>query len=177
MIWIITDTHFGHDNIIEYCGRPKDYNERIVKAWRDKVSSQDTIIHMGDIRFGKGSDGWDSKIHGLPGNKILLRGNHDKNTSHKYHTQGWMLVVEGLLMGSEFGGVWITHRPARPEDWWNVNLHGHIHNAEERPYEGYNKIYIRFALEIHGYTPQPLDSFLQKEMKKHKKSRDEEWRR
>ena len=25
--YIITDTHFGHEKMIEYCQRPKDFNE------------------------------------------------------------------------------------------------------------------------------------------------------
>mgnify|MGYP001559594400 CR=1 FL=1 len=25
MIWITTDTHFGHRNMEQYCGRPKDF--------------------------------------------------------------------------------------------------------------------------------------------------------
>lgn len=29
-IWLITDTHFGHDMLIQY-GRPTDFTERIFK--------------------------------------------------------------------------------------------------------------------------------------------------
>ena len=30
-IWVISDTHFEHDNIKKLCYRPDDYNEQITK--------------------------------------------------------------------------------------------------------------------------------------------------
>ena len=55
-----SDTHFGHENIIKYCGRPfKDVekmNERLIKNWNEVVKDTDTIFHLGDFSFrGYGS--------------------------------------------------------------------------------------------------------------------------
>ena len=49
--YVISDTHFLHDNTIKYCNRPEDYNERIIENWRKVVSDEDTVIHLGDVRF------------------------------------------------------------------------------------------------------------------------------
>lgn len=50
-IWITTDTHFGHDMLIQY-GRPTDFSERIFKGL-EQVSPGDMLIHLGDFCIGK----------------------------------------------------------------------------------------------------------------------------
>ena len=44
-IWIISDTHFEHDNIKKLCYRPADYNEQIIADWREKVKPTDVVLH------------------------------------------------------------------------------------------------------------------------------------
>lgn len=163
MIWIITDTHFGHNNIITLCGRPRNYEDLIIKSWKDNVDLSDTIIHIGDIRFGRNSEHWDYKIQELPGIKILVKGNHDRNSNRRYTEElGWALVVEALQIQTEFGQLLITHRPATAGDW-DINLHGHCHNGEETIDDGRKR--ILFALEYDGYKVQLLNQFLQKKIK------------
>jgi calcineurin-like phosphoesterase family protein len=50
-IWLITDTHFYHDRIIELAHRPKNYHELIINNWKWLVNEDDTVIHLGDIYF------------------------------------------------------------------------------------------------------------------------------
>lgn len=67
--WIISDTHFSHAKIIEYCNRPfrnvEQMNETIIARWKGAVKPEDVVYHLG--------------ISQLPGKKILIRGNHDKS--------------------------------------------------------------------------------------------------
>lgn len=47
------DHHFGHENIIKYCGRPFSCSEEmdsvLVDNWNAVVSSGDTVFHVGDF--------------------------------------------------------------------------------------------------------------------------------
>ena len=59
-IWIISDTHFCHKNIIAYSGRPfktvEEMNDEIIKRWNNKVGKDDFVIHLGDFALGKKDD-------------------------------------------------------------------------------------------------------------------------
>ena len=82
MIYIVSDTHFFHRNIIEYCDRPYDnieiMNEDIVNKWNSIVKEDDIVFHLGDVGFGL-VEQLQPIVHRLNGHKILLRGNHDMN--------------------------------------------------------------------------------------------------
>jgi calcineurin-like phosphoesterase family protein len=46
--WVITDTHLGHGKMEEYCGRPKDFEDRILRNLTC-VQESDVLIHLGDV--------------------------------------------------------------------------------------------------------------------------------
>ena len=49
---IISDTHFLHKNIVQYCNRPTDFNKLIIKNWHKVVKPEDIVIHLGDVACG-----------------------------------------------------------------------------------------------------------------------------
>ena len=51
MIFVIPDTHLGHENIKKYCNRPDNFEALIEKNWNAAVSDSDTVIHLGDVSF------------------------------------------------------------------------------------------------------------------------------
>lgn len=58
-VFVISDTHFGHKNIIDYCNRPfksiEEMDEALIKNWNETVSNDDVVIHLGDFGLGKKS--------------------------------------------------------------------------------------------------------------------------
>lgn len=50
-VWLISDNHFNHQKIIEYCNRPfktvEQMNEEMIKKWNSMVKEDDKIYHLG----------------------------------------------------------------------------------------------------------------------------------
>lgn len=81
MIYLISDLHFGHENIIKYSSRPfssvEEMNETLIKNWNDVVKDNDIVYHLGDFCFLKYND-CKNILRRLNGNINMILGNHDK---------------------------------------------------------------------------------------------------
>jgi calcineurin-like phosphoesterase family protein len=63
-IYIISDTHFGHENILKFTGSDGEplrefldihhMNEHMVECWNKTIKDNDIVYHLGDVYFGKG---------------------------------------------------------------------------------------------------------------------------
>jgi calcineurin-like phosphoesterase family protein len=57
-VFAVSDTHFGHDRDFIYKKRGYDnvidHDNGVIKDWNAKVTNNDTVLHFGDIMFGKG---------------------------------------------------------------------------------------------------------------------------
>lgn len=138
-VYLISDTHFNHQNMETYCQRPADFTDRIIKNWNQTVKPTDTVIHLGDVMIGKKSE-W--IMPSLPGRKILIRGNHDRSQSCTWWMEhGFDFACDQLV----FRHVLLTHEPANAVvksngykpygamEWGLpegcvLNVHGHLHN-------------------------------------------------
>lgn len=156
-VWLITDTHFFHNNIVKLCGRPENHNELILENWINAAGENDVTIHMGDVMFGKEGKLKDI-LDSVPGEKILVRGNHDKRKPEWYMKNGFILCVESLV----YKGVLITHVPAQTlPDGVRLNVHGHFHNNDKRyweyPTHHFNRLY---AIENTEYKPVLFEDYV-----------------
>lgn len=55
-IWFISDTHFGHKNILKYCpvrnfNSIEEHDQYIIDYWKSVVSKKDYVFHLGDFHF------------------------------------------------------------------------------------------------------------------------------
>lgn len=54
-VFFVSDTHFNHRRIIDYCVRPfgsvKEMNQGIIERWNSIVHDDDTVFHLGDVYF------------------------------------------------------------------------------------------------------------------------------
>jgi calcineurin-like phosphoesterase family protein len=92
-LFFTADTHFGHTNIIKYCNRPfetiEEMNYELIKRWNSKVTSGDTVFHLGDFCFGSNNCDFDKYFSQLNGNIVWIKGNHDDlawNNRQKFQT-------------------------------------------------------------------------------------------
>ena len=48
MIYFTADTHFGHENVIRFCGRPyataAEMDEALMENWNSRVKGNDTVL-------------------------------------------------------------------------------------------------------------------------------------
>ena len=85
-IWITSDTHFNHTNILKFLGadgKPfrqfnsvEEMNECMIDRWNSVVKDRDKVYHLGDVYLSQGKEA-NSILHRLKGRKRLILGNHD----------------------------------------------------------------------------------------------------
>ncbi len=146
--FLITDTHFNHAKVIEYCDRPLDFEERILKNCLDMIKEDDTLIHLGDICIGNDKESHAKYIEPIKGTKILVRGNHDKRSDNWYLNHGWDFVCDSFT-GTYFGKkVLFSHTPQIDKGDFDLNIHGHLHNKLYRiQYDG-GEMNMEFARRL-----------------------------
>lgn len=159
--WIISDTHFFHENIGRYCNRPENWQDLIIKNWNDLVSPDETVLHLGD--FALGNKGNFDLLTGILSSRLfLIQGNHDRISKSYCQTRGVTLIKNSLNVEiSDQMKLIFSHRPIVPlEDGW-INLHGHIHNVPLLS-EGSNlgPNHINMSVEVREYRPWRLGDIL-----------------
>lgn len=129
-VFIISDTHFGHENIIRYCDRPfnnvKEMDKAIIDNWNSVVGKDDLVIHLGDVSFYN-KDKTRHIITNLNGRKMLIMGNHDNHSESFYKDCGFHTVSRFPIVWNEF--YLLSHAPlALSETTPYFNFYGHVHN-------------------------------------------------
>lgn len=169
--WIISDTHFYHNKIIGYCGRPKDFTRKTMTHWRKMIAPDDLVYHLGDCYFSKAS-GFHGCMDSLPGIKVLIKGNHDKKNANWYLNHGFAVVQSyaAILVGTNlrkngealsYTKVLLSHKPMmipELEGYKTINIFGHFHDnlLEECEEELVNLLtsqHYLFSLERTKYKP------------------------
>lgn len=166
MIYLISDTHFYHRNILAYENRPfssvAEMNEALIQNWNAVVNEHDLVIHLGDVGLSSESK-LKELIPKLKGHKILIQGNHDTKSKHFYLECGFEEVVHTKLEVIDGLRVYFSHRPeSRPGDGAPYDLHfyGHVHSkgVEDYPTIAHNGACL--CVERWDYSPVPLPTVL-----------------
>jgi calcineurin-like phosphoesterase family protein len=156
-IWLISDTHFDHINILKYENRPFDNHlemtESLIDNWNSVVKPNDLIFHLGDIFFCN-SDRMKYISSKLNGRKILIRGNHDKGMSNgKFRNLGFDVFNYYFMDDFLFSHYPQHEQPLKIAVESGIlrgNVHGHVHSQ----IEGLNQdIYRCVSVELINYTP------------------------
>ena len=154
MIYLTTDTHLGHDNMIKICNRPSNFSSIIIDNWMKTIKEDDTVIHLGDSAF---RDNWLETLKSCPGKKILVKGNHD-NKSIYHYMQYFDFVCSRFVFKIESINILFSHQP----QWYHnydINIHGHQHNLSR---EDMSCLHLPLAIENMGYEFIPIDNLFMK---------------
>ena len=168
MIYITSDTHFCHNNIIEYDERPfnniEEMNDVIINNWNAKVKDSDIVYHLGD--FGLGSTERLKSIYNqLNGSITLVRGNHDYSLT-KLMEIGFDSIVDSITLKYKGYILKMNHYPDFSNDNQEniLNIHGHTH-SEHR----FKDNLINLSCNAWNYEPVRLDDLISIYRKNNKK--------
>jgi len=156
-IYIISDTHFGHENIIRYCNRPfvsaQEMDEVMIARWNSAVRPQDHVYHLGDVAVSQ--QVLNTVMPRLNGHKRLILGNHDNHAPMADYARHFQKILAWRL----FKPIILTHVPIHRESFGKatMNLHGHLHEKPAHPGP-----YINGCVEWTDYRPVHLDDYLKK---------------
>jgi calcineurin-like phosphoesterase family protein len=156
-IYLISDTHFDHVNIIRYCHRAfasvTEMNETMIYNWKSTVKENDIVYFLGDWAYGKGHrpiSYWKRK---LSGNIISIRG-IDIN-GHPHDEYG----LSHKIIKSKKHTFLLIHDPQGIKNWSGWAIHGHVHNNQSDKYpfiNGHRKT-INVSVEMTDYKPVSLN--------------------
>ena len=173
-IFVTSDTHFSHANIIKYCNRPfsnvDEMNQKLINNWNEIVSPDDLVFHLGDFQMLKDYSILSDKMNRLNGDKILIKGNHDYCTNEEYLNSGFKDVVqlwEGILFNTKFV---MCHYQMMTWNWshqGSIHLYGHEHDRQQYipNHELYSKLYIsekkyNVCVDANNYKPVNIKNII-----------------
>lgn len=158
--YVTSDQHFFHANIMKYCSREfssvEQMNEVMFTNWNKTISENDLVFFLGDFVCGHAQKYQIAQYlyDHLNGEKIFLRGNHDKNlekfTNIPFQKQKLEIEYNGLR-------ILLSHRPV-----WNftqdLHIFGHIHNNKENMKLEYNM--FNACVEMNDYLPISIENII-----------------
>ena len=154
-IWLISDTHFNHEKIIEYCSRPfenvKAMNKNIIKNWNSVVKNGDKVYHLGDFGFGSKEQIKDI-VSQLNGDIYLIRGNHCNHPNQWYRDCGFKEVYDKPIVFEEFYILSHEPMPFIAETRLPLcNIFGHVHDSTM--FKTFGPRHACVCVERHDYAP------------------------
>lgn len=145
-----SDQHFGSSSKAKQRGfaTKKEMNKKLIKEWNKVVRPKDLVYVVGD--FGKPK--YAAKLHG---EKILVRGNHDKLTPNYYKRMGFKDVVDETTHED-----WrVVHTPGKRTD--EKTLSGHHHVESVGIWARKDKA-VNVGVDFHGFKPVTLKQIKEK---------------
>jgi calcineurin-like phosphoesterase family protein len=157
-IWLVSDTHFGHEKCCTVFKRPdgsplrpfasaEEMDEEMVRRWNERVRPSDKVYHLGDVVINRKSL---TILERLNGKKRLIRGNHDIFPIEDY--QKYFDEIYGVRVLDD---IILSHIPLHPASItfrFGTNVHGHLHaNDLEDPR------YLNVCVEHTDFAPISLE--------------------
>ncbi|MGN1281234.1 MAG: metallophosphoesterase [Succinivibrio sp.] len=177
MVYLTSDLHIGHLNIIKYCRKEFEFSEKgrmecedlILRNYNCVVSDNDIVLIMGDLFFGPAEciDYAKDFFSKLKGRRILLKGNHDQRTLRFYRDE---LGFEACMGFIAFEDLFFCHYPLDEvkskyeiflkEEFdkgkFSTIYHGHIHDKDPVCEDGICRINVSVDYKPNNYSPLQL---------------------
>lgn len=153
-IFVIADLHlsFGTNKPMDIFGENwKNHDKKIADNWRKKVTEKDLVILPGDFSWAMNLEDTieDFKyLNNLPGNKLLLKGNHD----YWWNT---LTKMRKYLKENKFENIdFIQNNYYEYENIIITGTHGWIINGKEEDMKILRREKLRLEMELEAITKQ-----------------------
>lgn len=181
MDYFTSDLHFCHDREFLYGPRGfssvAEMNEAIIKNFNESVGWEDRLYILGDVMMGFDIEAGCRLLGRLPGEKYIIRGNHDSDKKLSAMADVANVKVLGLAELYEYGKrkFYLSHYPTctgnfsvtekngrklftKPLGRQVVNLSGHTHSREL-----WNPLTLSYnvALDAHGNFPVSIEEIIE----------------
>lgn len=158
-IWVTSDPHYDHTNIIKYCRRPFGnigQMNAVLRNWNDTIRPEDLVYFVGDMSFGKPSRSPRWWLRQLNGRKIYIKGSHDRGIRLSSIIPGVLRVSESEHVSVDGLNFLVVHDPfsAAVNGWKEWVIHGHLHNT--KPFCDFLEKRINVSVEATDYKPVSL---------------------
>lgn len=165
----ISDTHFGHRDIIRFDKRPfmdiEQMDNTLIWLWNDRVSKDDDVWIIGDFACG-GDKPSEYYLKQLKGRKHLIVGNHDKMLVGNSTACGYFKSIEErAIINDKYKGEDVTILLQHYPDFeWvrgkesQYHIYGHIHNwnGKEQTIMRNKEGAYNAGCMLNDYTPTSL---------------------
>lgn len=165
MIFVTSDLHFGHKNIINYENRPfkdiEEMDQKLIENWNKKIKEEDTVYILGDFSWYKAKK-TEEILKQLNGNKVLIKGNHDCNFLKKdFDISLFKGIYDYLVVKENSIHYVLFHYPIvefEGKERGYIHLYGHIHTMfpelEKQLINSYN-----VGVDRNNYEPIEINKF------------------
>jgi calcineurin-like phosphoesterase family protein len=134
--WLVSDTHFGHDNcytrfkdrktgelIRQWASSAAEGDAIMRDTWNARVKPNDKVYHLGDVAIPRRGL---KMMEGLHGRKVLIRGNHDI-----FKMADYAEYFDDIRGTHKLADTILTHYPIHVDSmppWCRGIIHGHTHS-------------------------------------------------
>lgn len=170
--FLYADPHFGHQGVCEFVradgtklrpwSRYEEMDKELIYRYITTVKPKDKVYFLGDVAMKPTAL---SILHSLPGDKVLIKGNHDQADLKVY--QRYFRDVRAYW---QLGKCLLSHIPIHPQSMgrWRANIHGHLHSNEVKvsvhpqlePDAPFDARYLCVSVEHTDFAPILLEDAL-----------------
>jgi calcineurin-like phosphoesterase family protein len=163
--YVVSDTHFDHENIVDYCDRPFDdveeMNAALVDRWNATVDEGEEVLFLGDFAPFADLGTFLRWFDELQGEVLFLPGDHDDVVPDR---------SEGLHLFERYSFEAGGHRfrcvhdpedgPGNFDGWV---LHGHHHDnwPDRFPLVNPGERLVNVSVELLDYRPLAVERLVE----------------
>jgi calcineurin-like phosphoesterase family protein len=166
--FLYADPHFSHQGVCEFLRadgtklRPwstyQEMDKELIYRYITTVKPGDKVYFLGDVAMKPAAL---SILHSLPGDKVLIKGNHDTAKLSQY--QQYFRDIRACW---QLAKCLLTHIPIHPQSLsrWKANIHGHLHANQVEISPGVRGLvdsrYLCVSVEHTDFAPILLEDAL-----------------